>query len=103
MRISEILKESEEFKFKNQFNLSNTVHNSEAESYAERNRERHRKVFKDFDETGVVPVFYKEESKEEKFSNKPAEGTRQSAGHRGIEYLRRLAGLTNSRDSDPIE
>lgn len=103
MRINEILNESDEYKFRQQFRSSNTVHNSEAESYAERNKERSKKVFGDYDETGIIPVVRKEKSDNEKFTNKPAEGVRQSAGHRGIEYLRRLAGLTFSSDSDPIE
>lgn len=69
--------------------------NAEANEYADRNKERYRKLFRDFYKRGEMIVFDTDDhhEKQEPMTTEPAEDQRQSAGYRGNQAAKRKAGL----------
>jgi hypothetical protein len=76
--------------------------NPQAAMIAELNREHYKKYFSDFDLTGIVPVFEKDDGfhdpEAESWDNKPIEGDPQSAGYRGQQNALHRAGLPHDEN-----
>lgn len=65
------------------------LYNSEAAGIAEKNREHYK---------NGVGVILKPLAEEDKFSNQPKEEACESAGYRGLQSIRKLAGLPYDKD-----
>lgn len=75
--------------------------NAEALEYADRNKDRYRKLFRDFYKRGEVFVYDTDDhhpSEDEPMTNKPREDERTSAGYRGNQVAKRRAGLDYDSD-----
>ncbi len=74
--------------------------NAEACEYVSRNKDRYRKLFRDFYKRGEMVVFDTDDQTpdQDPMTNKPREHERTSAGYRGNQVAKRRAGLDYDKD-----
>ena len=74
--------------------------NGEANEYADRNKDRYRKLFRDFYKRGEMIVFTDDDhlDPQNPMTTKPDEDSRTSAGYRGNQVAKRRAGLDYDED-----
>jgi hypothetical protein len=74
--------------------------NSEADEYVSKNKDRYRRLFRDFYKTGEMFVYDTEDHvpKKPKFTNKPKDDDRKSAGYRGNQVTKRRGGLAYDKE-----
>lgn len=105
MRYTELLTESPTDNvarhYKEASATTDLKYNTAAVNYSNLTGRYYDAFFKDFKEGGAVPVFEKpvmDDKSVEPFSNKLEYGEIQSPGHRGLQVLRALAGLSYDRN-----
>jgi hypothetical protein len=91
MKVTDILNEAYQ---------SYEADNAEANEYADQNKGRYRKLFRDFYKRGEMFVYDTDDHAptQDPMTTKPAEDTRQSAGYRGKQVTQRRAGLPYDKE-----
>lgn len=102
MKLTEIINESNTDQVAKYYRTGTSYEpdNASANEYVEQNKDRYRKLFRDFYKKGEIIVFDKDDHqpKQPKLTNKPEEGVRKSAGYRGNQVAKRRSGLPYDKD-----
>ena len=102
MKLKDILHESNTDQVAKYYRSGNSYEpdNTEANEYAHQNKDRYRKLFRDFYKRGEIIVFDTDDHHpdQEPMTTEPEKDERKSAGYRGNQVAKRRAGLNYDKD-----